>query len=290
MFQTNRSSFRSLKMKVKVSVYHGPSGSGRTDLSIPFVPGKTTVGQALEDAASRLANSGGVNGESGTDENGPPPILPNLTLTKTPSKVEPVTSLYIGQDWIKNRVPKMGSNQIRYHVVPALVSSDEDSEESDGDSAVGGSGAKKGTECELRMVSRRYDGEPRVNYRAREQRDVFLGPLSYFGSLSAAEERRKVFSSRLFEYHALEGIMATAWSKIKTIRVPIDDASSLRLEMTETGEIQAAFREDVGKKKAAMEELDLVFPISRGGATFADLKSVGKWTFANKYLMICLLI
>ena len=181
----------------------------------------------------------------------------------------------------------MGSNQIRYHVVPALVSSDEDSEESDGDSAVGGSGAKKGTECELRMVSRRYDGEPRVR---SERRDVFLGPLSYFGSLSAAEERQKVFSSRLFEYHALEGIMATAWSKIKTIRVPIDDASSLRIDMAETGEIQAAFREDVGKKKAAMEELDLVFPISRGGATFADLKSVGKWTFANKYLMICLLI
>jgi hypothetical protein len=230
-------------MKVKVSINHGPGGSSRADFDVPFVPGKTTVGQVLQDAASRLVAAGGVSkGKSDDEENGPP----ILTLDKAPSKVETVSDQYIGQDWIKNRVGQ-SSKSIRYHVVPALVTSDED--DSDDDSAADG--------CELRMIGGRHP-----KHR------------------TATTERRAVLSSKLYEYHALEGLAATAWSKIEAISIPLDfeGSSALRINFTPTGEIRGAVKMESTRKGGMVElgVLDLDLPESPGGATFADLKTVGK--------------
>ena len=280
-------------MKVKVSVYHGPSGSGRTDLIVPFVPGETTVGQALEEAACRLAASGGAKGANGTDEN-ESPMVPNLTLARAPSEVRPVTSLYIGQDWIKNRVPHVGSKQIRYHVVPAMISSDEE-EESDDDPEIGpeseankpseaGAGPFKDSTkdctynnidlsntdgCRLMMVSPDFLGG-----RTSSRRDIFS--WASWGSKSSSERRQDILSRRLYEYHAQEGICTTVWDKIESVRVPVDDVSSLRINLTELGDIRSVFTEQSREEKTITDELDLVLPVSEGAATFADLKSVGK--------------
>ena len=296
-------------MKVKVSVYHGPSGSGRTDLDVPFVPGETTVGQALEEAASRLAASGGAKGANGTDENGVP--LPNLTLARAPSEVRPVTSLYIGQDWIKNTItmfPFAGNKKVRYHVVPALIGSDE--EESDDDdssedvvpvresrnkkisgsplaeddkSGISGTVPSKIRSsssvdtfnvdgCRLMMICSRYPSQV-----APGRKDIFSEPYSKPYSKSSAL-RQNMLTSRLYEYHSQEGLLTTVWNKIKAICIPLDDrgSSSLRVDLTEFGEIRSVFKEQRGEEETTTEEADIVLPVTGGGAAFSDIKSVGK--------------
>ena len=268
----------------QVSINHGPNGSSRADFDVPFVPGKTTVGQVLQDAASRLVAAGGVSGKTtaagqvlqdtdaavaasgkGGDEESGPPVLPNLTLSVAPSLVETVSDQYIGQDWIKNRVGQNGGSRelfphFRYHVVPALVSSDDEEENSSDDSSDNSSAVDGG--YELRMVSDRYSvvGEWPYNRYFHQK------------NLSAAAGRRAVYSSKLYEYHALEGLTATAWSKIDAISIPIDDKSALCINLTPAGEI----RDVVKKEPEGGRVLDLDLPESPGGATFADLKTIGK--------------
>ena len=268
-------------MKVKVSVYHGPSGSGRTDLDVPFVPGETTVGQALEEAASRLAASAAKE-ESGTDKK-EPPMVPNLHLTSLPSQVTAVTDEYIGQDWIKNRVLSTHKNHwmpnqnylpdcecyngiLRYHVVPALVGSDEeDSSDDDDDSASkpasgsravsSGTGITSG--CQLRMV-----------------RDWS------FGKMMNASQRSAVLTSPLYEYHTREVLEVSDLTRISSIRVPIDAKGSLlRMDLSCTGKIESVFREKKGSSSmTSIEDVDIDLPENTGlgGATIGDLKAIGE--------------
>ena len=62
---------------------------------------------------------------------------------------------------------------------------------------------------------------------------------------SNPEKHRDVIPSRLYEYHAQEGLWAKASTKVPTIRVPIDDEGTLllRIELADTGEIEATFKE-----------------------------------------------
>jgi len=259
-------------MKVKVSVNHpGPNGSsgGRTtDVDVPFVPGKTTVGDALKEAASRLAAAN--------------KMVPNLTLSKMPSQVTAVTGECIGQDWIRNRVqPTVGfscvppgsdtfTGTLRYHVAPALVSSDEedssddDSESKsasgsggDGSSAIRSSGVGGTDGCQLRMVR--------------------TWP---FEKILEARQRTAVLSSPLYEYHVQEGLTVSDLTRITTIRIPIDDegASVIIIRLSDFGGIEAVLREQTQQEgKTLVEELDIDLPENTGsGATIHDLKAVGE--------------
>lgn len=269
-------------MKVKVSVYHGPSGSGRTDLAVPFVPGKTTVGQALEEAASRLAASGGAKEESGTDENGPP--IPNLQLIRMPSRVSAVSRncRYLGEDWMWNDVSNKTGTKIRYHVVPALVSSDE--EGSDDESGNEDSKPKSIKASETKKpssISRSINPFYKDEGAARQDEVYFRAVTSWdFDKPKTAMQRNDVFSSRLYEYHSVEGLSATTLDKITAIRVPLDDNGSfLRIDLTETAEMKAVFKEQQEKDgQTSVKKLNVALARRHmpGGATIEDLKSVGK--------------
>ena len=245
-------------MKVKVSVYHGPSGSGRTDQDVPFVPGETTVGQALEEAASRLAASAAKE-ESWTDKK-EPPMVPNLHLTSLPSQVTAVTDEYIGQDWIKNRVLSTHKNHwmpnqnylpgcecyngiLRYHVVPALVGSDEEDSSDDDDDD-----------------------------------DSASKPAS--GSRADASQRSAVLTSPLYEYHTREVLEVSDLTRISSIRVPIDAKGSLlRMDLSCTGKIESVFREKKGSSSmTSIEDVDIDLPENTGlgGATIGDVKAIGE--------------
>ena len=58
----------------------------------------------------------------------------------------------------------------------------------------------------------------------------------------------------------------------------------MRVDLTETGGIQAVFQERKGENKASVEELKLALP-ETGAATVSDIKSVGKRNALEKILV-----
>lgn len=203
-------------MNVKVSIASPNAGCAPTAISIPFLPGEMTVGQALQEAASRLAASRTAGAKTDADGDKPiPALIPALQLTRVPSRVQPVTDEYIGQDWLKNNVVNYAGNEtLRYHVVPALVTSDEEESSDDDDS----------------------DDEPKsINIDG-----CLLRAVGRWPGRSNPEKHRDVISSHLYEYHSQEGLWASAATKVTTVRVPVDDndGSLLRIELADTGDEQ----------------------------------------------------
>jgi len=243
----------SSKMEVKVSIRKGKFASPDDPVvSVPFVPGETTVGQALQVAAGA-----------------------KLQLIQVPARVVPVTDVYMGQDWVKNKFSNNDVDSFRYQIVPALrPNKDDDSKSNTMLSARGGSGEGGSDSASFDDVEdRAFDID---GYLLRM---VGRWPCRTSTSVS---ERQEILSSHLYEYHATEGLSASVFRDVTTVRVPLTKRSFgvgkqrtvLRVDLAEDGSIEAVFEEQEGENNTTLssKELDIDLPeIVTGGATINDL-------------------